>query len=384
MLTEWTVAHPQCRVQVIDRGAVDLSEKVVTMTAGGAAPVATMAPAGNVTAWAARKLIDPVDDLFKRDKLTGSDFHPPVWEMMSWQKKVWLMPMMVDANFPFFWNKAALREVGINPDRPPATVEELDRAGQQMNRVNNGQVERLAFAPWDWYGLNNSFLTASCMFGARFHDAATDKMAFNHPQAVKALEWMSGWAQRLNWRQVMQQFQVPTGNPWLRPLAEGTLAFHPMVTQSVPQVRAANQNVQLGYGPLPASAPGIPGAVWVGAWSVAAAPGTNRREDAWELMRFIGASPEGTLAVATHIGGLPAYTKSPGLDYLAKDPDMVAHVDAVKRARFLRPEFHAPMSISYAPLNDVLDGKRAAREVLDEINVQAQRQLDEFRATQPR
>ena len=99
-------------------------------------------------------------------------------------------------------------------------------------------------------------------------------------------------------------------------------------------------------------------------------------------MRYIGASPEGTLAVARDIGGLPGYKQSPGLDLLAKDPATNAHVEAAKRAQFLRPEFYTQTVLNYTPLEAVLDGKTTAQTALDDFNRMAQQQFDTVR-TQP-
>ena len=322
-------------------------------------------------------MLQPVDDLFKRDKLIGADFWPPIWEMMGLKGKVWLVPLTVDANFPFFWNKAVLREAGVNPDRAPATVAELDQAVERLNREVDGKLTRVGFVPWDWYSPRNSILTAGLMFGGSFYDKATDRLTFNHPNVVRALEWIAGWAQRLRRDRVNELF---TGVDVPARIATGKVAFHPLVAAAVATVKRLNPDTQLGYGPLPGSPPGQAGVVWAGAWSVGTPPGSQRREDAWEFMRWIGASAEGTLLVAQRMGGLPGYVKSPGLDHLAKDPDQVAHVDAVKRIKYLRPEVYAPVTIDYAPLDDALDGKRSARAVLDEITEQSQRKLALYRA----
>jgi hypothetical protein len=84
------------------------------------------------------------------------------------------------------------------------------------------------------------------------------------------------------------------------------------------------------------------------------------------------------------MGGLPGYTRSPGLDVLAKDADMAAHVDAIRRARFLPPGFYLPVAVDYAPVTDALSGKRTVRSALDEMTEQTQLKLEQFRTQQGR
>jgi multiple sugar transport system substrate-binding protein len=352
-------------------------ETLTAGVAGGAAPPLTLLAPTSVTTWGPQGLLEPLDDVFQRDKLSGNDFFPPVWETMSYQGQVWHLPLQVDPNFPFFWNKATLRQAGLNPDRAPATVDELDQAAQTLNREAGGQWERVGFVPWSWYGTGNSVVTTAYAFGGSFYDRDRDRATFNHPQVVKAVEWMAGWAQRLDVDRITQMF---SGTNAVRLLAAGKVAFHPLVSIDLPAARRENAGVELGFGPLPGSPPGQAGAVWTGGWHAAAVSGGKRKEEAWGFLRWLGASNEGTLSVARNMGGLPGYARSPGLDLLAKDANTAAHVDAIRRARFPHPGFYLPVAVDYAPLADALSGKRSARDVLDEMTEQTQLKLEQFRA----
>ena len=149
-------------------------------------------------------------------------------------------------------------------------------------------------------------------------------------------------------------------------------------------VKAFNPQLDLGSGPLPYSAPGESGAVWTGGWHIAAAPNQQQRGEAWDFMRWVSASDEGTLGIVRRMAGVPGWVKSPGLDELARSSDYKPYVDAMRRAKFLPPGFYAPVSLDFAPVNDVLTGKRSAKEALDMVQDDTQRKLDEFKAQQKR
>jgi multiple sugar transport system substrate-binding protein len=375
----FTAGHPQTpvRLSVITPWS---AERLAAGVAAGAAPPLTLLPPTAVTTWGPQGLIEPVDDQFKAAKLSGGDFFPPVWETMSWSGKVWHLPLQVDPNFPFFWNKAVLRDAGLDPEAPPATVDALDQMADRLTRESGGQWERLGVVPWSWYGAANSLTTAAYMFGGSFYDRPRDRVTFNDPQVIKAAQWIAGWAQRLGPERVAQPFGG--ANP-ARLLAAGTLAFHPLVSVDVPLARQENPALQLGSGPLPAAAPGQAGAVWTGGWHAALVAGAKRKDEAWELLRWIGASPEGTLTVARKLGGLPGFAKSPGLDELSGDASMKAYVDAVRRAKLLPPDFYLPVAVDYTPFLDAVAGRRAVASALDEMTGQTQRQLDARRAQPP-
>jgi len=64
--------------------------------------------------------------------------------------------------------------------------------------------------------------------------------------------------------------------------------------------------------------------------------------------------------------------------------DAAAHVEAAKRAQYLRPEFYTQIVLDYTPLNAVLDGKTTAQTALIDFNSVAQQKFDQARAQQPK
>ena len=74
-------------------------------------------------------------------------------------------------------------------------------------------------------------VTAAYAFGGSFYDRDRDRATFNHPQVVRAVEWMAGWAQRLDVDRITQMF---SGTNAVRLLAAGKVAFHPMVSVDLP------------------------------------------------------------------------------------------------------------------------------------------------------
>ena len=143
---EFGATRAQCTVQFTVVSPWN-AEKLTAGVAGGAAPPLTLLAPTSITTWGPQGLVEPLDDLFKRDKLSGNDFFPPVWETMSYQGKVWHLPLQVDPNFPFFWNKATLREAGLNPDRAPATFDELDQAARTSTARRGASGSASASSP---------------------------------------------------------------------------------------------------------------------------------------------------------------------------------------------------------------------------------------------
>ena len=143
---EFGATRAQCTVQFTVVSPWN-AEKLTAGVAGGAAPPLTLLAPTSITTWGPQGLVEPLDDVFQRDKLSGNDFFPPVWETMSYQGQVWHLPLQVDPNFPFFWNKATLRQAGLNPDRAPATVDELDQAARPSTARRGASGSASASSP---------------------------------------------------------------------------------------------------------------------------------------------------------------------------------------------------------------------------------------------
>lgn len=372
--------RPGCAVeQVPVAGDADaVAEKLATTLAGGAPPALTVLPPANVTTWSAKGLIAPVDDLFKRDRLNSADFPAPLWKQMSYQGKVWFMPLFVNPDFVLHWNKQHFQEAGLDAEKRPETIAELDSMIQLLTREQAGELMQVGMQTWDLFGHANTIQTWGYAFGGSFYDEAKDELTFTHPRVQRGTEWYTGWAHRLGVERVMRLRQAAALPGGVHFFASNRFSIHVLTPPGLRAVQQYDPAIQIGAGPIPAEAPGKPGAVALGGHNVGAVPGP-KREEAWDFMKFIGASGEGTSIIARQ-AGIPGWLRSPGLVELAKDPLQKAYVDGVRRAQYVQLGFFAPVAINYQPLQEVIDGKRGVRDALETINRQANQAIKELRA----
>ncbi|MGH2356218.1 MAG: extracellular solute-binding protein [Chloroflexota bacterium] len=378
ILPAFAEARPSCTLEVITVPSRDLQSKLLTSVAAGTPPAVVDLPPGWTKQLQAANLLVSVDDLFKRDKLNGDDFPRGLWEQMSFLGKVWFMPgQQTNADFILFWNKAHFREAGLDPEKGPTTIAELETMLPKLTRQTGGEFERVGMIPWDLYGHGNTIQAWGRAFGGQFYDEAKDELTFTHARVQRAVEWYTGWAKRLDAARVID-FRSSVSTEGVHWFGSGRFSLHTLVASALAGVRRHDPTMEIGGGPMPGEAPGKPGTVSVGGWAVGAVP-SPKREEAWEFMRFFGASPEGTAAVARY-GDIPGWLKSPGLAELSKDPLSKAYVDGLRRAEFAQLGFYMPGGWSSAPIQDIIDGKRGVREVLAELNTEANRRHAEWKS----
>jgi multiple sugar transport system substrate-binding protein len=377
--TAFAQQRAACAVEIVPvtGGANAVAEKLATTLAGGSPPALTVLPPSNVTTWSARGLIVAVDDLFKRDRLSSADFPGPLWKQMNYGSKVWFMPLFVNPDFVLHWNKAHFRAAGLNPERGPETIAELERLIQVLTRREGDELVQVGMHTWDLYGHANTIQTWGYAFGGAFHDAQKDEMTFTHPRILRATEWYTGWAHRLGVDRANRLRRAATVPAGVHFFGSGRFSIHVLAPPGLRGVQQHEPTMEIGAGLMPAEAPGRPGAVALGGQNIGAVPGPTR-EEAWDFMKYIGASEEGTAIIARQTG-IPGWLKSPGLAELSKDPLQKAYVDGVRRAQHVQLGFLAPVAINYAPLQEVIDGKRGVRDALETINQQTNQAIKELK-----
>lgn len=363
-----------CAVDVIVVAA-DLVQKLTATIAAGSSPASATHSPSQVTSWSAQGLIQEVDDLFKRDKLSSGDFPAPLWKNMNFGGKTWFLPLYANADFVLHWNKGHFRQVGLDAEKGPQTIEELDKMIPQLTREQGGDLERLGMEPWNMYGLGNTIQGWGFAFGGSFKDEAKDELTFNHPRIQRAVEWFTGWARRIGAERVakMEAALTPPGGNFF---SSNKLSIHPLTSPQLRFVQKHDPSIEIGAGVLPGEAPGQPGAIAIGGWATAVIAGTKQREAAWQLVKYLGADDVGTSTVA-RIMGLPGWLRSPGLAELSKDPLQKAYVDGLKRAQFPQLGFYSAGGWDLNPIQEVIEGKRSVKDALDAINREAnQRYVD--------
>ncbi len=371
--------RPNCSVELTVVPSAEQLAKVTAAVTAGTPAALTEFPPGALRQWLASSVLAPLDDLFKRDKLSQNDFPAAMWKYMSFDNKVWLLTgAEANADFILFWNKQHFKEVGLDPEKGPTTIAELDSMAQKLTREQGGQLERVPMKPWDVYSIGNSIQGWSYAMGGSFYDEKKDELTFTHPRILRAVEWMADWAKRLNYDRV-QQFQTSVAIQGVHFFGTGRLSIAPLVSVNLRDVLKNDPSIQIGAGPLPGEAPGKPGAVAMGGWVVGALAGGKQRDEAWDALKHIGVSDDGTTAIARR-GGIPGYLKSPGLTELSKDPLFKQYVDGVRRAEFVQVGFYTPGGWSSASIQDAIEGKRSVKEALEDVQRDAVQRYADWKA----
>lgn len=314
------------------------------------------------------------------DGLGEADFNPAIWEAMSLTGSVYSMPAMVDPNFPLFYNRTVLEDAGLDPDVPPVTLDDLTEMSEAILQRNGNQVTRIGTMPWNYYGYSNSLYTIGFAFGARFVSEDNDRVITESPEVVTALEWICDFATNMGGAGNVAVSQPGYSLPVL---GTGNVGLMPMTAGDARNL-ALNGDVDLGSAPFPyAEGAGQRGsATWIGGWNMFIPSKAGDPDAAWDFIRWVTTSDEGTAQTYESMSNIPGVAQSPALDELADDPVLGVFAEVLRDAQNVRPTIPVAATLSQQLdiyVGQAVFGQVTPQQAMQRVSDIANAAWDEFR-----
>lgn len=359
------------------------SPKLFTAIAGGTPPDVTWVGGGQVPEWAARGALEPLDDLIVGAGIKKEDFWEASWNQSVYNGKTWALPYSADPNYGLFWNKDMFKEAGLDPEKPPQTIKELDQMAEQLTRVTGDHIDQLGYSPFWGFAQTASMLTSGWVFGGEFYDSETNKVTANHPKNVAALEWMVSYNTKYGAKR-LAAFLADASRREQHPFYQGRLAMGAFGSWAVLDLKRYAPNVQYGIAMLPTGPDGAPPhASWVSGWTVAIPKGAKHKEAAFEFIKWLTTSDEATTIEGTTFGLFPGYKQSPYYDQVRQDPQLKLFYEILGAAKHHPPVMPAQAFYSAAlgqAVDAALFGQKTPKQALDDATAETQKELDRILA----
>ncbi len=354
------------------------NQKFFTAIAADKPPDVTFVDGTQVAQWAQWGAVEPLDKFMARDGVREADFFPPCWKQAQYGGKTWALTFCADPNFAFFWNKAEFRKAGLDPEKAPRTIADIDRMSKALTKSRGAQLQSIGIIPWQQYGSANSVFTWGWAFGGKFYDEKTQTVTANDPKVVKAVEWMVSYAKAMGITRINS-----TTSGWgagaSDPFYNGKLAMRAAHVSMLDDLKRYAPKLEYGVAPMPGMANGEIGSSWVGGWLMALPRGSRHPEAGWDFMRWLCATPEGTQASVSEMGLLPGYRRSPALLEAEKDPKRTMFVRILRETKHQRPVMPAQaffMGALDRAVDRALYGKQTPQEAMDQATQETQRELN--------
>lgn len=277
-------------------------DKLLTAIAAGTPPdVVSAVWETRIPGLAERGALMNLDEFAAKSELYDpDDFYPANYRQSLYKGSLYGIPATTNTSF-IVYNKEAFREVGLDPENPPRTIEELVHAADLLTkRDENGNIVRLGYDAagsglWVW----------GHVFGGKFFDEENDVFTINSPEIVKALTWMVDYVNRYGGMQVVQEFVSGLGNYWSpqNPLFAGQVAMAGF-GEWIESFNLRYGPIEYGIMAFPAPEGGIEGWTSVGGSMFCIPTGAKNPEAAWRFIEYIS-GPKGSEAMARLLTNMP-------------------------------------------------------------------------------
>ncbi len=346
---------------------VNVEKLIAGVVAGTPPDVATIRSTGQ--ALAIKSAIQPLDDY-------------------TWKGKIYAVPSMENgARGALVYNKKLYQQAGLDPNKPPKSIDELLKAHEQLTKAEGNDIKQLGFDPWDAMS-NEGFLEfwGEGAYGAKWYDAKALKLNLNSPEMVQAA-------------QNFTQFRIRTGYDKVDTFRK-TYGFWTGKTGGITQQTVAMQNngywtpgeirvfaegnndvaSNLMYTWAP-TAKGDKKVQLIGGWAVVMPTGSKQADATWRYVEWL------TTGKANQIL-LDQFGFQNGNKNAAKElkydqvPGLKFYIDSLTQAdKTMQPiniPIFADLDKAYrAALTDIGQGKKAAKAAMDELQQQMQQLLDD-------
>ncbi len=183
MVDDFNAKNPKIKVTMNTIQWSDFYQKLPAAVLAGKGPDVAIMHEDQLSTFAARKTIIPLDDVVTELKFQESDFIPAIWKAGIYQGKRFGIPLDVHS-LAQYYNKASLQKAGLTtlPDKDPDFSSSLDK----LSAAGVGQP---FWMPVHWPS-HLMFLSLLWQNGGEPYDTANSKATFDSDAGMKALTWM--------------------------------------------------------------------------------------------------------------------------------------------------------------------------------------------------
>ena len=182
----------QNRIFVEFSSVSQIDRRLMLATAGGVPPDVAGIWSKSLPVYAENNALTPLDRLAEEGGVRRDQYIDIFWQMCSYRGHLWALPT-TPGSLALVWNKKLFREAGLDPERPPQSLAELEQFNEKLvKRRPDGSLAAVGFLPaepgwwneiWGWW------------FGGELWDGRKAITA-NSPENVAAFEWIASYPRR--------------------------------------------------------------------------------------------------------------------------------------------------------------------------------------------
>lgn len=272
----------------------NISQKTLVATAAGVPPDVAGLWDANLVQFAALDALEPLDDLAAAHHITPALYKPVFWKTCFYNSHLYAListPGVIALHYNtalFKQNAAKLRAAGLDPARPPKTLDELDAYSAALTQfAPDGHLDHAGFLPLEpgWY-LGQTHL----WFGGQIWDEKNHRITLTTPEVVRAYTWVQSYSKRLG-KNALAAFRSGQGNfdSPQNAFFTGTIAMEQQGPWMANFIRKNKPSMddQWAAAPFPSAVPGMENVTYCTSDVLCIPRGARHKNEAFEFIAYV-------------------------------------------------------------------------------------------------
>ncbi|MFF5228780.1 ABC transporter substrate-binding protein [Dactylosporangium sp. NPDC000521] len=184
LVDQFNAEHANIAITVATYKWEDYYAKLPGAVSSGNGPDVAVMHMDMLATFAARQVIQPVDDVAAALGLSESDFAATVWKGGIYHDKRYGIPLDMHP-LGMYYNKTLFQQAGLDPAKPPTDRASFEAALAAFKKAG---IQGFWISPFQFTGGMTGYSLVHQFGGSLYNDDAT-KAAFNSDQAVEAVTW---------------------------------------------------------------------------------------------------------------------------------------------------------------------------------------------------
>lgn len=327
-------------------------DKILPALTGSEPPDVLILSGGDlVKSYAKEGLVDELSSAISSGKIDMNDFYPAPLMQCKQGDKIWCLPWGTDL-YALYWNKDLFEAAGLDPNTPPATMEQLAEYADKLTKVAaDGKIEQVGFIPDQAWSHNDLYTR---MMGGFWYNEDGTELTVNSDAVLNSQLWQQQFYTKYGVDNVMSfssgfgEYMSPD-----HPFMAGKMAMYVDGEWMTGVNFISKFKPELNYGvaafPPPADHPERAGTV-VNQGTVAAIPsGAKDKEASAKLLAWM-MSPDIVSEEFCYNANLPTSKKAAEAECFQSNPKFKVFVDLMASPN----ASHIPTTPITLEINDAL------------------------------
>ena len=275
----------QDRVEVRYSSISQIDVKVMLAMAGRNPPDIAGVWDFNLPPYVENNALIPLDRLAAQAGIRAEDYIPSVWGLCHYRGHLWALPS-TPWDVALYWNKKLFRKAGLDPEKSPRTIAELEQFNEKLTQRNpDGTYRSFGHLPEEpgWFRAFFGY-----WFGGRLWDG-NERITATDAGNRRGLDWIASYPKRFGVHEVTG-FLGNSGNfaSPLNPFIQGRVAMEmqwPWMWKYIKEYGTGDYD--LGVAPFPTETGEGPPVTMVQSDVLTIPRGAPHVREAFEFIRYV-------------------------------------------------------------------------------------------------